>query len=135
MPRPARRRPAGLAEARQYAGKADEYLLAARDCLAAGRFIAATSLAVHAGINAADAVSAVRVGARSAGQDHDEVLALLGQAGPDGADAAKALRRLLPLKTKAEYDPDDIPKGTAERAVTWAETLASIARRVVTSIS
>jgi hypothetical protein len=36
------------------------------------------------------------------------VLSLLRQAGPDGAKVEKELRRLLPLKTKAEYEPDDV---------------------------
>ena len=85
--------------------------------LDADRRIAATSLAVHAGINAADAVAGVRLGVRAAGQDHDETLVLLRTAGPDGTAVAKELGRLLPMKTRAEYEPDDIPKSDAARAV------------------
>src|SRR3546814_18147683 len=69
------------------------------------RNIAATSLAIHAGINSADAVCGARLGKRAAGEDHDQVLALLRQAGPDGVEVERELRRLLPLKTKAEYEP------------------------------
>ena len=36
----------------------------------------------------------------------------------------------LPLKTKAEYDPDDIPGATARRAVEWATRCVAVARRV-----
>ncbi|HEV8627185.1 MAG TPA: hypothetical protein VG034_22295 [Acidimicrobiia bacterium] len=63
-----------------------------------GRVIAAASLAVHAGINAADAVTGMRLGQRAAGQDHDEVLALLRQAAVDGASVERDLDRLLPMK-------------------------------------
>jgi hypothetical protein len=41
-------------------------------------------------------------------EDHDQVLTLLRQAGPDGTKVEKELRRLLPLKTEAEYEPDDV---------------------------
>src|SRR5690606_32855934 len=58
----------------------------------------------HAGINSADAVCGARLGKRAAGEDHDQVLALLRHAGPDGAEIERDLRRLLPLTTKAEYD-------------------------------
>jgi hypothetical protein len=87
-------------------------------------------LAVHAGINAADAVTGMRLGQRAAGQNHDEVLALLRQAGPDGAAMERDLLRLLPLKTKAEYNPDDVPKATARRAVEWGQRCVAVARRV-----
>jgi hypothetical protein len=72
----------------------------------------------------------MRLGRRAAGQNHDEVLALLRQAGPDGAAVERDLLRLLPLKTKAEYDPDDVPKATARRAVEWARRCVAVARRV-----
>lgn len=65
------------AQARAYLDKAQEYLDAASSELATGRTIAASSLAVHAGINAADAITGFRLGKRSAGQNHEEVLALL----------------------------------------------------------
>jgi hypothetical protein len=58
------------------------------------------------------------------------VLALLSQAGPDGVALAKDLRRLLPLKTKAEYDPDDVAPAVAAKAVERAQRCVDIARRV-----
>ena len=94
--------------------------------------IAATSLAIHSAINAADAVTGVRLGRRAAGRDHDEALSLLGQAGADGAEVARHLARLLPLKTKAEYEPDEIPQSAAEKAVERARNCVAVARRVVT---
>lgn len=58
------------------------------------------------------------------------MLTLLGQAGPDGAEVERDLRRLLPLKTKAEYEPDDIAPSVAVKAVERAQRCATVARRV-----
>lgn len=130
MSRPARTRAVSAAQVRSYLSKAEEFAEAAVSDLEAGRNIAATSLAIHAGINAADAVCGARLGQRAAGQDHEQVLALLSQAGPDGVALAKDLRRLLPLKTKAEYDPDDVAPAVAAKAVERAQRCVDIARRV-----
>ena len=121
------------AQVRSYAAKAKEFVEAAASDLAAGRNIAATSLAIHAAINSADAVCGARLGKRAAGQDHDQVLDLLRQAGPDGAAVERELRRLLPLKTKAEYEPDDIAPAVAAKAVERAQRCATVARRVASS--
>ena len=100
MPRQTGTRPVSSAQAGAYLVKAEEYLAAALSELEAGRAIAATSLAIHAAINAADAVTGVRMGRRAAGQDQDQVLALLREAGKDGAELETDLARLLPLTTK-----------------------------------
>ncbi|WP_208028068.1 HEPN domain-containing protein [Rhabdothermincola sediminis] len=118
------------AQVRAYAAKAEEFAEAATSELEAGRNIAATSLAIHAGINSADAVCGARLGKRAAGEDHDQVLDLLGQAGPDGAEVERNLRWLLPLKTKAEYEPDNIAPSVAAKAVERAQRCAAVARRV-----
>ncbi len=131
MPRQTRTRPVSAAQARAYVSKAEEYLSAASSELDAGRAIAATSLAIHAGINAADAVTGMRLGQRAAGQDHDEALVLLRTAGPDGTAVAKELARLLPMKTRAEYEPDDIPKADASKAVERARRIVEVARRLL----
>ena len=131
MPKQVRTRSVSAAQARAYLAKAEEYLAAAADSLEARRLIAATSLAIHSAINAADAVTGVRLGRRAAGQDHDEALRLLGQSGADGAEMARHLSRLLPLKTRTEYDPDEIPLSTAEKAVERAGNCVALARRVV----
>lgn len=133
MPRPKRTRPVTATQVRSYASKAQEYAEAATSELESKRYIAATSLAIHAAINAADAVSGARIGQRAAGEDHDQVLALLKQAGPDGANVAKDLRRLLPLKTKAEYEPDAVAPGIAAKAVERAQRCVAIARAVAAS--
>ncbi len=133
LPRQMRTRNVSAAQARSYLAKADEYLAAAENELAEERGIAATSLAIHAAINAADAVCGVRLGKRAAGQDHDRVGELLSEAGRDGNELGRDLRRLLPMKTKAEYDPDDIPLSAAAKAVERAQRCVSVARRVVAS--
>lgn len=58
-----------------------------------------------------------RTGQRVAG--HEEVRALLRGSGKDGAELEKDLARLLPMKTKTEYEPDGSrsaidPKSLAE---------------------
>ena len=130
MARPQRTKPVSGAQVRAYAGKADEYAAAAASELEAGRCIAATSLAIHAAINAADAVCGARLGVRAAGEDHDQVLVLLRQAGPDGAKIEAELRRLLPLKYKTEYEPDDVAPSIAAKAVERAQRCVAIARTV-----
>jgi hypothetical protein len=133
MARAPRLKPVSAAQVRAYAAKAQEFAEAAVSDLAAGRNIAATSLAVHAGINAADAVCGARLGHRAAGDDHHHVLVLLREAGPDGAAVERELRRLLPLKTKAEYEPDDIASSVATKAVERAQRCAAVARRLASS--
>lgn len=117
-------------QVRSYAAKAQEFSDAAEGALGAGLNIAATSLAIHAGISSADAVCGARLGRRAAGDDHDQVLDLLLEAGPDGAAVARELRRLLPLKTKAEYEPDEIAPSVADKAVERARRCTSVAVRV-----
>lgn len=133
MPKPGRTKPVSAAQVRAYAAKAEEFAEAAASDLAGGRNIAATSLAIHAGINSADAVCGARLGQGAARDDHDHVLTLLRQAGPDGAEVEHELRRLLPLKTKAEYDPDDIARSVAAKAVDRAQRCATVARRVAST--
>ena len=130
MPRAQRTRAVFVAQARLFTNKAEEYLAAAKSELAEGRTIAATSLAVHAGINAADAVCGFRLGQRAAGQDHDEAVTLLRTAGTDGLAVAKELGRLLPLKTRAEYEPDHLAVADARKAVERASRAVEVARRV-----
>ena len=127
---PGRTRTVTAAQVRAYLAKAEDYLAASYAELEAGRSIPATSLAIHAAINAADVVTGQRMGRRAAGPDHGQVLRLLQQAGRDGAELAKSLARLLPLKTKTEYSPDGIAMPEASRAVERASRCVATARRV-----
>jgi hypothetical protein len=59
---------------------------------------------------------------------------LLRQAGKDGAAIEADLRRLLPLKTKAEYDPDGVAPSAATKAVERAQRCTQVSRRVANSV-
>ena len=132
MPRqPPRTKPVTIAQAKQYLGKAEEFLASAKDDLTQNRMIAATSSAVHAAINASDVVTGIRSGQRSASEVHSQAMELLKVSGADGMALAKDLARLLALKPKAEYDPSDIALGVARQAVEWASRCVQIARRVL----
>lgn len=135
MTKKVRTKAVSAAQVRSYASKAEEYAAAATSELDEGRYIAATSLAIHAAINAADAVCGARLGHQAAGEDHDQALAFLRTAGRDGAEIESDLRRLLPLKTKAEYEPDDIAASVASKAVERAQRCTVIARRVANAMS
>lgn len=132
---PARRstqtRPASAADARAYLDKAREFLRAAEDSLALGNRMAAAGNAVHAGIGSADAITAARAAVVWKGE-HSQAPAHLEKAGgAEGKKAAPHLRRLLPLKNRAEYDPDPIAVAEAKAAVTAAVRIVRIAEQVV----
>jgi hypothetical protein len=126
-----RLRPVTLREAQQFAGKAEEYLQTAIDALDEDRFNAATGNAVHAGINASDAILGARTGQRAGGEDHKQAIPLLAALPVDGRQAANALGRLVPLKSKAEYDPEPVSRSNAELALRQATALVEIARSVI----
>lgn len=130
MPKPLKTTRVSRADARAYLQQAEEYLEAARDDLKLARYNAGASAAVHAGINATDAICGATLGIRSAGSDHSAALDLLSQAGPDGRKAAASLRRLIPMKSQAEYDPSPISRSRATTAANAAEKILEIARRV-----
>jgi hypothetical protein len=134
VPKPQRTRVVTASQVRAYAGKSQEFADAAAAELAAGRAIAATSLAIHAVIIAGDAVCGARLGIRAAGDDHSGAITLLRQAGTDGADIERDLRRLLPLKTQTEYEPDDIGITTATNAVERSTRCAAIAFRIAATL-
>ena len=133
MPKPTRTRPLSAAQVHDYVRKAEEFAESAASELGAERYIAATSLAIHAAINSADAVCGVRIGQRAAGQRHDDVVSLLQDAGTDGMAVAKDLRRLLPLKTQTEYEPNAVAKGVATKAVERAQRCVAVARAAAMS--
>jgi hypothetical protein len=126
-----RTRPVTLREANQLVGKAEEYLQTASDALDEDRFNAATGNAVLAGINASDAILGARTGQRSGGEDHKQAIPLLASVPVDGRQAANALARLVPLKSKAEYDPEPVSRGNAELAIRQATVLVEIARAAI----
>jgi hypothetical protein len=89
---------------------------------------------VHAGIGAADAITAVRAAVVWKGE-HSQAPAHLEKVGGDeGRKAAPHLRRLLPLKNRTEYDPELIAATEAKTAVTAATRMVRIAEKTVKQI-
>lgn len=58
-------------------------------------------------------------------------MAQLELAGSEGKQAAGQLKRLIPLKTRAEYDPAPLRSSDADSAVKAAERMLEIAGAVV----
>jgi len=90
----------------------------------------AVSLAVLAGIAAADAASCKALGERARGQDHHEAEALVEQV-KGGEDPARDLRALLDLKDEANYGFVDVNASELRRALRRARSLVEFAERVL----
>ena len=119
-------RAAGPTEGQAYLVKAEEFLRAAEDSLALNNFTAAVGNAVHAGIAAADSISAIHTRTVWRGE-HAQAPKHLEGAGEVGKLAARQLRRLLPLKSRAEYDPTPMRATEAKTAVQAAERMVAAA--------
>ena len=111
-----------------HAQQAEEYLRAAQHALSTGDFNAAAGTAVDAGINAADAVAGMNLGQRWKGP-HDQAADFAARAGREGREVARELRRLLPMKTLAHYDPAPVSPARARAAVAAAERAVAVAHR------
>ena len=111
--------------------RAAEFLDSSREGMSRGRAQAATSSAVHAAIAAVDAVMVFHAGKRSAPQRHEDAVELLGTLGLPEAEVgprARQLRRLLGLKTKAEYLDELVSHREAADALRAAERIVEWAR-------
>ena len=84
------------------------------------------TLCVHAGIAAADALCCSGLGEHAQGENHTDAVELLGRV---DKDAARALRALLALKTKAGYSHTSATAEEFKRAGRSAEALVLRARR------
>jgi hypothetical protein len=78
------------------------------------------TLCVHAGIAAADVICCKRLGEHSRGDDHTAAVALVGRA---SGTAAKNLRDLLGMKTKAGYSAAPVSRTDYKRAGRAARAL------------
>lgn len=125
---------AGLPEARIRLRAAEAYLQVAEPVLdEQGRdeFLnVSAGLAVLAGVAAADAMCAVRLGQIHRGQDHRGAAALLEQAVPHGRALASTFRRLIDLKDEAHYGVLIAPRRASD-AVKWARRLVEATRQEV----
>ena len=124
----------GLAEARTRAGSAGKFLEVARliesEDEGAFRSVAA-SLAVLAGIAAADAACCVALGRRSRGSDHHDAEALVAEIAPGGKLAATWLRRLIDLKDTAQYGIIFVSREDLKVAMRQAEKLVEFANEAI----
>ncbi|MEZ5310329.1 MAG: hypothetical protein R2735_07015 [Microthrixaceae bacterium] len=136
MPRPKTRtqscdRTAALSRLSQ----ADAFLLAAElvvdDYTGDSTPSVAASLAVLAGIAAADAACCARLGVRARGQAHAEAVKLLATVEPGGSDMAKDLRRLLNRKDESQYGLTLVSSADAGRMISWSKRLLHLARKAV----
>jgi hypothetical protein len=91
----------------------------------------AGSLAVLAGIAAADAACCAALGRRARGQGHDAAIPLLRTITPGGAAMARDLGRLLALKDDAQYGVLVLSPERARSAAGWARRLVAAARTTV----
>ncbi len=134
-----RSRPCDRADAGVRLRHAESFLLVADLVLdqADDPFLALTSvaasLAVLAGIAAADAASCAALRRRARGQSHDEAVALIRTIEPGGEAMARYLGRLLALKDDAHYGVLVVSRERARSAVGWARRLVGAAREVVTA--
>jgi hypothetical protein len=112
---------ARLAKAKRYLHWAEAALEDEDHDVAAGN-------AVIAAIAAADAICCIRLGTRSADDDHQAASALVARADPD---AGKALARVLSVKHRAHYDHVPVPASAAKAAVRGARSLVEVAEEAM----
>ena len=129
-----RTRSASAADALAFLEKVREFLRAAQDPLELGSRVAAAGNAVHAGIGAADAITAARAAVVWKGERSQAPARLEKVGGEAGRQAAPHLRRLLPLENQAECDPEPISATEAKAAVTAAACMVRIAEQTVKQV-
>ncbi len=115
------------AESRAHLRKAREFLDAARLESERDLYTAAASSAVLAGINAKDAICLRLTGRTSKADAHRSAVSELAAAGPAGKALEPTFRRLLGLKTAAQYQSAPISRTDATKAVDWATRMVNVA--------
>lgn len=89
----------------------------------------AASVAILAGIAAADAACCRALGRRSRSGNHHDAEVLLAEITPGGKQAAKQLRQLIDIKDTAHYGFISITAGQLKRALRQAEHLVDFAEQ------
>jgi hypothetical protein len=92
---------------------------------------AAASIAILAGIAAADAACCRALGKRSRSDNHHDAEQLLVQIRPGGKRAAAQLRQLIDLKDTAHYGFITISAADLKRCLRQAQRLVQFSERVV----
>lgn len=116
-----RRPPRRLAKARQFLEAAElvETLADEDDLLDA-----MVTLCVHAGIASADVICCARLGEHATGQNHTEVVELLGRV---DKTSARDMSKLLGMKTRAGYSSTPISAANARAKLRGATRLVAAA--------
>lgn len=94
---------------------------------------AAASIAVLAGIAAADAACCQALGRRSRSDSHHDAERLLAEIVPGGGKAASELRKLISLKDTAHYGFISMSAAELKRSLRQADRLVLFAEKVVRS--
>lgn len=100
--------------------KARSFMIVADVALSDSYYDSATSLAVSAGVNFADALCLSSFGHYSTSANHEDAISLVRQSGPTGERVARHLRRLLKNKSKSQYSNSRCSSADAQDAVTQA---------------
>lgn len=114
--------------------KAEEYLASAEDNFDLERYTPAAGDAIHAGINAKDAMVTMLTGATSKARDHSVAATELGRAlgqRPEAAKAEQALRQLVAMKTDVEYGTNLLTSNKTAPLLRRARTLVDLAVNIV----
>lgn len=91
----------------------------------------AASVAVLAGIAAADAASCQVLGKRSRSENHHDAEALLEKITPGGKKAASQLRQLIDVKDAAHYGFISVSAAQLKRSLRQAKQLVDFADKVL----
>jgi hypothetical protein len=91
----------------------------------------AASVAILAGIAAADAASCKELGSRSRSDSHHDAELLLEQITPGGKRAGGQLRQLIDIKDTAHYGFIDISAAQLKRSLRQARHLVEFAEEVL----
>jgi len=113
---------------KNYLQKSEECFETASECLKTRRWNAAVINAVHCGISACDALTVFMLGARHAGDRHEDAISLFQTVGlPKDVltTKSKQLSRLLGIKNAAEYEERLMNENDAREAVRDAERFFS----------
>jgi HEPN domain-containing protein len=102
--------------------KAEEFLAEAKDAFLKMRFNTAAACASHSAINALDALTIHRLGARHAGPRHLDAIFMLKHLDiPQKSEAETKFKMVVNVKSAAEYEDRLVGKGEADVAIKRAE--------------
>jgi hypothetical protein len=91
----------------------------------------AASVAILAGIAAADAACCQELGRRSRSDNHHDAETLLRQIAPEGKQAAGRLRQLIDVKDAAHYGFISVTAPQLKRSLRQAQRLVEFAEEIV----